>query len=135
MKKALIIAGAVLGVVVAGAIAVGIWKAATITDPYLVKPVAVSPARNGARVGHSVKNGTRTLSIVSSNLVVVVADPGASFQHEVVWLVEKPRGDGNHTLMEYTCQLPQYSAAEHVKPVGSEIPPKIQNTAGGGQWR
>ena len=135
MKKALIIAGAVLGVAVAGAITVGVWKAGTITEPYLVKPVKVSPAPNGARVGHSVKNGTRTLSIFSSNLVVVVADPGASFQYEVVWLVEKPRGDGSHTLMEYTCQLPQYAAAEHINAVGSELPPKIQNKAGGGQWR
>jgi hypothetical protein len=135
MKKGLIIAGAVLGVAVAGAISVVYWKAVTITDPYVVEPVTASPAPSGGKAGHSVESNTRTLSILSSNSVVVVADPGVAFQYEVLWLVEKPRRDGSHTLMEYRCKMPQYAMAQHINPVGSQIPPKIQKVAEGNQWR
>jgi hypothetical protein len=85
-------------------------------------------------VGHSVVSGSRTLSIVSSNDVAVVADPGVSFQYEVVWLVEHPRKDSTHTLMEFKCEMPQYAAIDQIKPLGSQIPPKIQRVADGGQW-
>jgi hypothetical protein len=135
MKKKLIIAGVVLGTALVAAISLAVWKAATITDPYLVKPVTVSPAPEGAKVGHSVNSGTRTLSVISSNRVVVVADPGASFQYEVLWVVEQPRKDGSPALMEYKCQLPQYAAADHINPAGSKLPLKIQKTAGRDRWQ
>jgi len=134
MKKPLVIAGIVLGLAVMVSIAAVAWKAFTITDPYLVKPLTSSPAPAGASVGHSVASGSRTLSIVSTNDVVVVADPGASFQYEVVWLVERPRKDGTHTLTEFKCKLPQYAAVGQINPLSAQIPPKIQRVADGGQW-
>jgi hypothetical protein len=96
--------------------------------------VTSSPAPAGASAGYSVGSGTYTLSIVSNNDVVVVADPGASFQHEIVWLVERPRKSGSHTLMEFKCELPQCAAAGQIKPLGSPIPRKIQQVADGAQW-
>lgn len=134
MKKPLIIASVVLGLVVLIGVAALAWSTFTITDPYLVKPLTSSPAPAGASVGHSVASGSRTLSIVSSNDVVVVADPGASFRYEVVWLVERPRKDGARTLAEFKCELPQYAALGPINPLGSQIPPKIQQVADGGQW-
>jgi hypothetical protein len=134
MKKPLVIAGIMLGLAVLVGVAAFAWKVFTITDPYLVKPLTSSPAPSGASVGHSVASGSRTLSIVSSDDVAVAADPGASFQYEVVWLVEHPRKDSTHTLMEFKCELPQYAAVDHINPLGSQIPPKIQRAADGGQW-
>jgi hypothetical protein len=134
MKKSLIIAGIALGLAVSVGISALAWKAFAITDPYLVKPLASSPAPVGATVGHSVAIASRTLSIVSSNDVVVIADPGASFQREVVWLVERPRKNGTHTFMEFKCELPQVAAAYRINPLGSPIPPKIQQAADGGRW-
>jgi hypothetical protein len=135
MRKALTVAGVALGVAIAGGVSVVVWNAISITKPYVVKPMTTLPAPKGAKVGHSIESSTRTLSIVSSNSVVVVADCGASFQYEVLWLVEKPREDGLHTLMEYRCKLPEYAVSDHINPVGSEIPPKIQKVADGNLWR
>lgn len=134
MKKPLIIAGVVLGLAMLVGVTAFAWRAFTITDPYLVKPLTASPASAGASVGHSEASGSCTLSVVSSNDVVVVADPGVSFQHEVVWLVERPRKDGTHNLTEFKCELPQYAAVGQIKPLGAAIPPKIQQVADGGQW-
>ena len=134
VKKPLIITSVVLGFAMLVALAALAWKAFTLTDPYLVKPLTSSPAPAGASIGHSCASGSRTLSIVSSNNIVVVADPGASFKYEVLWLVERPRKSGASTLMEYRCDLPQYAAADHINPIGSRIPPKIQQVADGGQW-
>jgi hypothetical protein len=134
MKKSLIIAGVVLGLALFASVAVIAWTASTVTDPYLIRPLTSSPAPPGASVGFSVSSSTRTLSIVSSNDVVVAADPGASFRYEVVWLVEHPRKDKTRTLMEFKCELPQYAAVDHIHALGSQIPPKIQQVADGGQW-
>jgi hypothetical protein len=134
MKKPVNIAGIVLGLAVPVGITLLAWNAFTITAPYLVEPLTSSPAPAGVIVGHSVASGSRTLAVVSSNDVVVIADPGASFQHEVVWLVERPRKNGAHTLMEYRCELPQYAAADRINRLGSPIPPKIQQVADGGRW-
>jgi hypothetical protein len=71
-KKKLI----VVGILVVAGISTLVWKAFTVTNPYLVKPLTFSPAPAGATVGHSLEHASRTLSIVSSNIVVVVADPG-----------------------------------------------------------
>jgi hypothetical protein len=134
MKKPLIIACIVVGLAVLVGVAALVWSAFTITDPYLVKPLTSSPVLASASIGHSVASGSRTLSVVSSNDVVVVADPGASFQYEVVWLVERPRRDGASTLTEFKCELPQFAAVGQIKPLGTTIPPKIQQVADGGQW-
>jgi hypothetical protein len=134
MKKPLIIISAAVGFTVLVAILTLARKALTITQPYLVKPLTSSPAPSGASIGHSVASGSRTLSVVTSNDVIVVADPGASFKHEVLWLVERPRKDGARTLLEFKCQLPRYAAIGHINPIGSQIPPKIQGVAEGGNW-
>jgi hypothetical protein len=135
MNKAFIIASAVLGIAVAGALTVAGWKVFRITDPYLVEPVTTLPAQNGAKTGHSIEGVTRVLSVVSSNRIIVVADPGVSFHYQVLWLVEKPRKDGSHTLMEYKCKLPKYVSADHLHPIGSEVPSRIQEIAEASQWR
>jgi hypothetical protein len=131
MKRKLVVVGITFTIVLAAGISILAWKALTITDPYLVKPLTSSPALPGATVSYSLATATRTLSIVTSNDVVVVADPGASFRYEVLWLVERPKKDGASTLMEYKCKLPQYAAADHINPIGSQIPPKIQQVADG----
>jgi hypothetical protein len=135
VKKQLVIASAVFGVAIAGVVSVTVWTMATVTNPYVVEPLSVSPAPNGAKVGHSVDGTTRTLSIVSRNRVVVVADPGASFQYVDVWLVEKPRRDGSNALVELKCQLPAHAVAEHIHPIGSVVSAKIQRAADGAPWR
>jgi hypothetical protein len=134
MKTPLTITGIVLGLALVVGVAALAWRAFTATDPYLVKPLTSSSASAGASVGYSIASGSRTLSIVSSNDVVVVADPGASFRYEVVWLVERPRKDGAHTLTEFKCELPQGAAVDQIRPLGSAIPPEIQQVANGGQW-
>lgn len=134
MGKKLVIVAAALSLTALVAISALAWKAVTVTAPYLIKPLTSSPAPVGASVGYSVAPGSRTLSVVSSNDVVVAADPGASFQYEVVWLVERYRKGGAHTLTEFKCELPQYAAVGHIKPLGSPIPPKVQQVADGGHW-
>lgn len=103
--------------------------------PYVLEPMKAMPAPHGARVGHMVNTNARTLSVFSSNSVVVVADPGVSFQYEVLWLVEKPRKDKPAGLLEYKFSLPKYAMAEHINALGSKIPPGIQKVADGNQWR
>lgn len=134
MKKKLIVVGIALSVVLAAGISMIVWETLTITDPYMVKPLTSSPTPIGATVGQSLESDSRTLSIVSSNDVVVVADPGASFRYVVLWLVERPRKNGVSTLMEYRFALPQYASADHINPVGSRIPTNIQQVADRGQW-
>ena len=134
MKKKFLITGFAAGLTVLAGITVLAWEVFTITDPYLVKPLTSSLAPTTADVGHSVSSGSRTLSIVSSSDIIVVADPGASFKHEVVWLVERPRKDGGHTLREFRCELPDDAAIDQIMPLGSPIPTKIQQIADGGRW-
>ena len=124
----------ITGVAVLAAIAALVWEVFTVTDPYVVTPLASSTAPASARAGHAVGSGSRTLSIVSRSDVVVVADPGASFKHEVIWLVEQPRKDGSHALKEFTCKLPEYAAVDQIKPLGSSIPTEIQQIANGHRW-
>lgn len=133
MKMKTIIAG-ITGVAVLAAITAVAWEVFTVTDPYVVTPLVSSSAPANASAGHAVGSGSRTLSIVSSSDVVVVADPGSSFKHEVIWIVEQPRKDGSHTLKEFTCNLPEYAAVEQIKPLGSAIPSEIQQTANGHRW-
>lgn len=133
MKNILIIAGSALGLAVLVGFSALAWKAFTITDPYLVKPLKCAPAPVGATVGDSITSGSHSLSVISSNDVVVVVDPGVSFLYEVVWLVERPRRDGKHTLLEFKCELPQH-AEGHIKPLGSHIPAKIRRVADESLW-
>jgi hypothetical protein len=131
MKKQAIL---LLGCVILTGISMLAWRALTITDPYIVKPMTSSPAPTGATVGYFVESTSRTLTIVSGNEVIVVADPGASFQHEVLWLVERPRKTGVSTLVEYKCVLPQYAAADYINPIGFPMPPKIRRVADKERW-
>jgi hypothetical protein len=133
MKKKIIIAGVACFAVFAG-VTVLAWKVFTVTNPYLIRPVTSSAAPNGASVGHSLNSGSRILSIVSSRDVVVVADPGASFNHEVVWLVEQPRKDGTQTLKEFRCDMPDHATLDQIKPLGSPVPTEIQQVADSGRW-
>lgn len=133
MKKKAIIVG-ITGMVVLAAIAALAWEVFTVTDPYVVTPLASSSAPATSSAGYAVAIGSRTLSIVSGSDVVVVADPGVSFKHEVIWIVEQPRKDGSHTLKEFRCSLPKYVAVDQVRPLGSPIPPEIQQTANGHRW-
>ena len=135
MKKPLRTIGAgAAGVIALVGVGVLAWKFFTISDPYLVKPLRSSPAPVAAMTGYSVASGSRTLSVISSNDIVVVADPGASSTYEVVWLVQQPRKDGTHALMEFKCELPPNAAVDRIEPLGSPIPPKIQKVANGRLW-
>jgi hypothetical protein len=130
MKIVLIVLSAV---VLAGTLVLG-WKALTATDPYIVQPMATLPAPDGATVGHALEPTSRMLSIVSSTDVVVVADPSASFRHEVLWLVERPSKTGERRLMEYKYTLQQPAVADHIHPIGSQVPLKIQQVTDGWPW-
>lgn len=133
MKKLLIPACLVIVVAIDAAVGFLIFQGVTITDPYIIKPTSQLPARGDANVGHTIKTGTHTLSVVSRKNVVVIADPGASFKYEVLWLVKKPREDRSDNPVEYQYALPEYALAEHINPIGSETPPKIQRVAEG-RW-
>lgn len=135
MKRVFKVVGVVVALIIAGAVAVVTFKAFTITEPFIVEPVTELAPPKGAKPGHEIKADTRTLSVFSSNLVVVVADPGASFQYDVLWLVEKPREDGSGMLMEYRCELPKHAVAEHINGIGSKLPPEILEAANGNRWR
>ena len=135
MKKTLVVVALVVGVLCATAILIFFLRAAAFTEPYMIKPMTASPAPNGVKVGHTMNANTRTLSVFSSNAVVVVADPGVSFQYEVLWIVEQQRNDKSDDLLEYRFELPEYAVAEHINPIGSEIPPTILKAANGNQWR
>jgi len=110
------------------------WNFFTITDPYVVKLLSSSPAPLGSMTSFSVANDTRTLSVISSNDVVVVSDPGADFKYEVLWLVEHPRKTGTHALVEFRFKLPKSAAADKIELLGTEIPPKIRKVADGQLW-
>ena len=133
MKMKFIIAGIVVMAVLAGITALA-WEVLTVTNPYVVSPLSSSPAPASASVGRSIGSGSRILSVVSSLDVVVVADPGASFKYEVVWLVELPRKDGSHALKVFRCDLPQHASVDQIRSLGSAIPTEIQQTADGRRW-
>lgn len=133
MKKKSIIVG-IAGLAALAGITTLAWEVFTVTDPYLVSPLTSSPAPASASVGHSVDSGSRTLSVVSSSDIIVVADPGASFKYEVIWIVERPREDGSNALKEFICNLPEYAAVDQIKPLGTPVPTEIQQTANGRQW-
>lgn len=133
MKRKFVFVGIASFAVLAGVAVIG-WEVFTVTDPYVVSPLASTPAPAGAKVGHSVSRGSRLLSVVSGSDVVVVADPGASFKHEVIWLVEQPRKKSSHTLREFRCELPQYATLDQIRPLGSAVPTEIQQIADGSRW-
>jgi hypothetical protein len=134
ITKKLIMVGVTICVVFGGGISIFVWKAAHIISPYIVKPLKYSLAPVGSVVGFSIQSDTRTLSIVSSNDVLVVADPGVSFKYEELWLVERPRKNGDTSLLEFKFLLPEHATAEHINPISSRIPPKIQQLADDGSW-
>ena len=127
MKKLLILLAFL--VVMAGTCI--LFKVFTVTEPYVIKPINVVTATSGAPVNHVINTNTGILSVFSSNLVVVVADPGASFQHEVLWLVAVPRTDQSRELKEYRFKMPKFAMAEHVNEIGVALPDKIRKAANG----
>ena len=133
MKKKPIIVGAigVAGLIGMTALA---WEVLTVTDPYRVEPLTSSPASGGATVGYSVNSSTGTLSIVSSGEVVAVADPGESFRHEVIWLVEKPSSGTDIPLKEFRCELPKFATESQIRPIGTPVPARIQQVANRNRW-
>src|SRR5690606_23831069 len=118
------------GLIVSASAWILAWNVFTITDPYLVKPLASSDAGPGASQGHAVQAGN--LVVISTTDVVVVADPGASFAHEVLWLVEQPRADETLTLREYVFQSPPSATVNQIHPSGTPIPANVQRVADGG---
>ena len=133
MKMKYIITGLVGMVGLVGVTALA-WEVLTVSDPYRVEPLTSSPASVGATAGHSVDSSTRTLSIVSSGEVVVVADPGESFRYEVIWLVEKPCAGTAHLLKEFCCKLPEFATESQIRPMGTPVPAKIQQVADRNRW-
>jgi hypothetical protein len=131
MKKALILA---VVVVAAGILFLAV-KLINVTDPYVVKPVAVLPAPIDAKMGYTVDAATRTLSVVSRKEVVVVSDPGAFFSHEVLWILQVPKKEESRDPVLYRVELPKFADTAHIKLQGSDTPPKIAKFANGDQWR
>ena len=131
MKLILII----LALIVATAIGYVIYQSVSVTEPYIISPISTLPAPEGSTIGHTIDIDTRTLRVCSSNAVVVVADPGVSFLYEVLWIVAMPRAERLDNLVEYTYKLPEYAKAEHINPLGSEIPDDIAKVAAGCQWK
>jgi hypothetical protein len=131
MKKTLSIAAA--AVLLTGALV--LWKMGAATAPYAIRPIAVLAVSNDAVVGHTVDLAKRSLSVVSQREVVVVADPGASFQHEVLWLVEVPRSDGSSDKRLYRFETPKFAVAQHIHPIGAALAPNIAKFASNGHWR
>lgn len=133
MKMKPIIAGAFVVAALIGLAALA-WEVLTVTDPYRVEPLTSSQASVGATVGYTVNSSTRTLSIVSRGEVAVVADPGKSFRHEVVWLVEKPSAGTDGPLKEFRCELPKFATESQIRPIGTPVPARIQQVADRNRW-
>jgi len=123
-----------VGFVVAVGMAALAWEVVSVTEPYLVRPVDSATAPEGARVGYSIAPESRVLSVVSGSEATVVADPGSSFRHEVVWLVEEPRPNGSSELREFTCVMPEYATEASIRPLGTPVPAKIRQVADGSRW-
>ena len=98
------------------------------TTPYVLKPISISTAPTNSPIGHIVEPDDHTLRICSSNYVFAVVEPGRSFHYEILWFVSMPRIDQSDILMEYRFDIPKY-AAEHIKPLGAEVPDNISRTA------
>ena len=130
MKKVFIAAAVVL----VAAVTFLLLSSIGVTDPYVVRQMAVLSAPSDAKIGHTVDTITRTLLVVSRKEVVVISDPGASFKYEVLWIIEHSRKDGSSDPRLYRAEMPKFAVAEHIHPVGSTLPPKIAKFATGGQW-
>lgn len=120
-----------IGMCVVGVV---MYKLHTITDPYIIEPLSALPVPDNTAVGHSI-NG-KMLSVVSTDNVVCVVDPGVSFAYRVVWLVPKPRTDTEHKLVEYKYVLQFHTNANdaHVNGLNSEVPNEIAVMADGNRW-
>ncbi|MEI6809288.1 MAG: hypothetical protein WCN95_11260 [bacterium] len=122
-----------IGMLIVGAAVFAIYKTLSITVPYLIEPTSVRPAAPGATVGYVLKG--RTISVVSSNSIICISDPGVSFQYEVVWLVPKSQPIGKQDLMEFIFPLPAYADARHINGPDVAAPPDIKTVASEGKWR
>jgi hypothetical protein len=131
MKKTVSIALA--AVIFTGALV--LWKISAATAPYAIRPSSVLVVSKDATVGHTVDLAKRALSVISQRDVVVVADPGASFLHEVLWLVEVPRSDGSSDKKLYSFETPKFIATEHIYPIGAPLAPDIAKFAGDSRWK
>jgi hypothetical protein len=112
-----------------------LWKINDATAIYAIKPTVVLQVSSDTAVGHTVDIAKRTLSVVSQREVVVIADPGASFQHEVLWLVEVPRFDGSSDKRLYRFETPKFAVAQHIHPIGAALAPNIAKFASNGDWK
>jgi hypothetical protein len=120
-----------IGLAIIGVVAAVVIEFCTMFDPYIVEPISASPAAQGSSVGHAITG--RALLVVSSNAIVCVADPGASFHHEVLWIVARPRTERG--LIEYSFQLPENADPNHVNGLDADVPDEIVSAATESKWR
>ncbi len=121
------------GLVVVSCAVLSIHRLLGVTDPYVIRPLSVSVAAPSAKVGCTIDG--KTLSVVTSNDVVCVADPGVSFQYEVVWLVLRPPTAPTQELRVHTFELPAYADPDHVNGLDTEVPLDIVKVASDNKWR
>ena len=110
-----------------------ISKLLGVTDPFIIESLSVSPAAPDAIIGYSIDGNV--LSVVSSNDVVCVADPGISFQYVVVWLVPLPPATPMQELRVHKYGLPKYADPDHINGLDAEVPADIAEVASDNKWR
>lgn len=131
LKKVLI----ALGLVAAAGFAGLVVMVRTATAPYAIAPISVTPTPDDTPIGHAIDDNTRILSVFSPAPVVVVADPGVSFQYEVLWLVTVPQPGRASQMKEYRFELPEHAAADKVNALDAQIPPEIVAVASRNDWK
>lgn len=100
----------------------------SVTSPYLIKPASRVSPPVGAAPGTSFNASTHSLSVVSDVPLVVVADPGKSFKHEVIWVIAQA-AEKKEEPMEYRFNLSEYTVEKHIHPPGVTVPPEIKKAA------
>ena len=122
-----------IAMIVVGGVAFAIYKVFSCFDPYIIEPQSVVEVAPNTKDGYSVAGGT--LSVVSSNDVVCVADPGASFQYAAVWLAPLPPAKQGQVLRLYKFDLPGNANTNHIYWLNAEAPANILEVAtGDNQW-
>ncbi|HEY5754028.1 MAG TPA: hypothetical protein VIT21_12825 [Chthoniobacterales bacterium] len=120
--------------VLAAIVAVGAYVtycALSITDPYVVEASEIRLVPHEVEEGFRVDIEHRVLSVVSDKEIVLVADPGFSFHHEVLWLVEKPRKASSTESREFRFELPEYAKVDQIFFSDASTPLHVLKTASG----
>jgi hypothetical protein len=125
---------ALLAILVVTVIGYAGYTAFTVTDPYVVKPASIEPAKKEAIIGYSFDKESKTLSVTTSKDVILVADPGKSFKYVEIWILERPRASNDTLLSEYKFHVSEFAQDDKIHFANTEIPTEIAKVAQRTEW-